>query len=330
MASFGFETSGDEVVEWFRDPVVGRTCLPLQVVINCSLTLAVLITGPSPDGIGAETAYCLAKSNPKLLILAGRSQPKIQPVIDRLRQQGIPVFSLPLDLSSQKSIRNAVELLEQQATKIDVLINNAAITACPHSVTEDGIELQFATNFVGPFLFTTLLLKAGLIIGRIVNVNSSASVRKASYVLPPLDDITYGNGSKYDPVQAYSVSKTASLLFTRSLAFKLRNRGITAFSLNPGSIRSPLQRYLTDEVGKAMFEVAYRENPDFVPPVRKTVQQGCSTQLRAALDPSLNPLTGAYLDDCQVHKYWQHVEAHGAADKVWKIGEDLVGEKSVL
>ena len=247
-------------------------------------------------------------------------------MIDHLENNGTATFFLPLDLGSQKSIRNAVEILKQRGNKIDVLINNAAVMACPWSVTEDGIEMQFGTNHVGPFLFTNLLLRANLVQERIVNVNSSASVRLASFVLPPLDDITYKNGASYDPLQAYSVSKTANLLYTRSLASKLRSRSISIFNLNPGSIASPLQRHLTEEIGEAMYAAAEKWNPDFVPPVRKSAQQGCATQLRAALDPSLAASTGAYLDDCQVREYWQHVEAYGAADKVWKISEDLVGE----
>lgn len=61
-------------------------------------------------------------------------------------------------------------------------------------------------------------------------------------------------------------------------------------------------------------------------PVRKTIQEGCSTQLRAALDPSLNSKSGAFLQDEQIIEQALHVEAYGAADKVWKLCEDLVGE----
>jgi NAD(P)-dependent dehydrogenase (short-subunit alcohol dehydrogenase family) len=287
----------------------------------------VLITGPSPEGIGAETAYLLASAHPKCLILAGRSQTKIQPVIDHLKTLKADTSFIELDLSSQKSIRAAVHSLLHDRLKIDVLINNAAVMACPWGVTEDGIELQFGTNFVGPFLFTNLLLRNNCITERVVNVNSSASVRLASYVLPPLDDITYGNGKNYDPVRAYSVSKTAGLLYSRRLASMLGQRGISVFSVNPGSIKSPLQRFVDEDLGRAMFDAAYKYDPDFVPPVRKTLRQGCATQLRAALDPTLRPASGAYLDDCNVREHWQHVEAYGAVDKVWKMGEAMVGEK---
>lgn len=209
--------------------------------------------------------------------------------------------------------------------EIDVLLNNAAIMACPYHLTEDGIESQFATNHLGPFLFTNLLLDANLIKERIVNVNSSASVRSPSYLLPPLTDLSYGAGQVYDPIQAYGTSKLAAVLYTRTLAMKLKPKHISAFSLNPGSIASPLQRHLTEDLRQAAFAAAKKENPNFVPPVRKTLQQGCATQLRAALDPALVDDSGAFLDDCQIAVYKEHQDAYVASDEVWILSEKLVG-----
>ena len=288
--------------------------------------MLVLITGPSPDGIGAESAYCLASAKPRLLILAGRSQAKIQPVIDRICAMGVPVEFLHLDLGSQKSVRTAVSVLQQKNIRVDVLINNAAVMACPYGTTEDGIELQFGTNHIGTFLFTNLLLRASLITNRIVNVNSSASVRKAGFVLAPLEDLSYDQGKSYDPVQAYSCSKIAGVLYTRELAARLKDQKIQAFSLNPGSIRSPLQRYMNQDIRKAAYAVAYRESYNFSPPSPKSLQQGCSTQLCAALDPKLADDSGSYMDDCQIIEYREHTETYEAAGRVWKLSEDMVGE----
>lgn len=84
---------------------------------------------------------------------------------------------VPLDLGSQKSVRKAASEINGIATKIDLLINNAAIMACPYEKTEDGIESQFATNHLGHFLLTALLKDKILAAGagsRIVNVSSSA------------------------------------------------------------------------------------------------------------------------------------------------------------
>lgn len=249
----------------------------------------VLITGPSPGGIGAETAYSLAKGEPALLILAGRSKPKIQPVIDEIdrRFAHVKTVFVHLELDNQLFVRQAVEDVKSLGVKIDGLINNAAVMACPYAKTADGIELQFGTNHIGHFLFTNLLLQAGIIPhgGHIVNVSSVSS--ESFDVRSQFDDITYQNGSSYQPWRAYSVAKLANVLYSRSLAAKLRAADITVLSLNPGSIASNLQRHVDmDNIQPHLQEVA-EANPGWARPERKSLQEGCSTTLRAALDPSL-------------------------------------------
>jgi NAD(P)-dependent dehydrogenase (short-subunit alcohol dehydrogenase family) len=138
-----------------------------------------LITGPSEGGIGAETALTLAVGSPKLIILAGRSLSKIKPVIDNINSAhpNVATTYIPLDLGSQASVRQAATAISASVEKIDIVINNAAIMACPFSKTEDGIESQFGTNYIGHFLLTNLLMEKILAAGhgsRIVNVSSSA------------------------------------------------------------------------------------------------------------------------------------------------------------
>lgn len=211
--------------------------------------LLVLVTGTSAEGLGAETAISLAKAQPKLLLLAARSRSKVQLVIDHIEAPSptAKVTFVYLDLARQAAIRDTVNNIKNLGITIDVLIYNAAVMACPYWKTADNIEMQFGTNQVGPFLFTNLLLKQNLISsgGRIVNVSSSASVRLPSLLLPPLDDLTYDNGKDYKPATAYSVSKLANVLYARSLAQLLQKYKITTLSLDPGSIKTPLQRHFT-------------------------------------------------------------------------------------
>lgn len=139
----------------------------------------VLITGPSQGGIGAETALSVAAAFPALIILAGRSLSKIQPIIDKIKssQPAVATRFVPLDLSSQASVRESAANINASVEKIDILINNAAIMACPFSKTVDGIESQFGTNHIGHFLLTNLILGKILAAGegaRIVNLSSSA------------------------------------------------------------------------------------------------------------------------------------------------------------
>jgi len=143
------------------------------------LKVLVLVTGPSEGGIGAETTISLAAGSPSLIILAGRSLSRIQPVIDRITSTNPEVETkfITLDLSSQQSIRKAAASINAATGKIDVVINNAAIMACPWVKTVDGIESQIGTNYVGHFLLTNLIMRRVFAAGhgaRIVNVSSSA------------------------------------------------------------------------------------------------------------------------------------------------------------
>ena len=121
----------------------------------------------------------IAAGSPSQIILAGRSLTKIQPVIDRINavNPGVETILVPLDLSSLDSVREAAGKINESVDKLDILINNAGIMACPFAKTVDGIESQFGTNYIGHFLLTNLILPKILAAGpgsRIVNVSSSA------------------------------------------------------------------------------------------------------------------------------------------------------------
>ena len=201
--------------------------------------------------------------------------------------------------------------------------------AVPYALLENGVESQFATNHLGHFLFTNLLLKADLIGSRIVVVCSSVTHRRLnSFMHHHLKDLSYAQGKTYDPMTAYTVSKACNLVYAKRLAKMLKKKNISVFSLNPGSIRTNLQGYLTEEVVANTIEAMKAGNPNWTVPVHKTLQQGCATQLRAALDPGLVSESGAYLDDCQVVTLLpEHKDAETYIDEVWALSEKLVGEE---
>ena len=119
----------------------------------------------------------MVAGSPALIVLAGRSLGKIQPVIDRINATNPAVRTkfINLDLASQASVREAAASINANVEKIDVLINNAAVMAVPFSKTVDGIESQFGTNHIGHFLLANLIMSKILAAGpgaRIVNVSS--------------------------------------------------------------------------------------------------------------------------------------------------------------
>jgi NADP-dependent 3-hydroxy acid dehydrogenase YdfG len=125
--------AGDEIVGKFASEVAGKTGeLLLSAFIRSASSdrltnFSVLITGPSESGVGAQTALSLAAANPKLIILAGRDESKIQPVIDQIfkAEPDAAVTSISLDLASQVSIREAGKKVNSQIQSLDILINNA-------------------------------------------------------------------------------------------------------------------------------------------------------------------------------------------------------------
>ena len=146
-------------------------------------SIPVLITGVTQGSIGSELALQLSRQGPSLLILAGRNLAKLQATESVLKTATPSVRTrlLELDLSSQQQVRKASEEVNNYPEPIDRLINNAAIMAVPYAKSVDGLEMQFATNHIGHFLFTNLIMSKLLAAGehaRIINVSSSGHGRE--------------------------------------------------------------------------------------------------------------------------------------------------------
>ena len=198
----------------------------------------VVITGGN-TGIGKETAIDLAGRNARV-ILACRSAEKGEKAAVEVREKSgnDDVVFRQLDLASLTSVRQFAAKVLEEEPRIDILINNAGVMACPHSKTEDGFEMQFGVNHLAHFLLTNLFLDRlkEAPSARIVNVSSLAHVMGSMN----FDDLNWEKS--YDRWQAYGQSKLANILFTRSLAKRLEGTNVTVNSLHPGSIATELQR----------------------------------------------------------------------------------------
>ncbi|KAJ8119377.1 hypothetical protein ONZ43_g3660 [Nemania bipapillata] len=269
MPQFSFSTTGVEVVNALAEHVQNKT-------------------GPSEGGIGAEIAISLAHAKPHLIILAGRTEDKIKPVIQKIREinTSVQLQFVQLDLSSQASVRRAASMISDSVEKIDIVINNAAIMACPWSKTEDGIESQFATNYLGHFLLTNLLLENTVRMegARIINTTSTGGVGGEV----GFDDVNFKDGETYVPVAAYAQSKVAMLLFSVALASRFDPQKVAAFSVHPGNIRTNLQVHIQDPAAfKSAVEWIIAKTGQFQREEFKTLQQGACTTLVAALDDEI-------------------------------------------
>lgn len=236
-----------------------------------------VITGVGPDSLGEGLAVAIGSQSPSSLILASRTESKVQQVADKVRQLSKPtsVIAVVLDLASQRSIRAAASQIQGLVDRIDILINNAGVMVPDHHLTEDGIEMQFGTNYVGHFLFTNLLMPHLKIAAsastrgttRIINVTSAghrlSPIRFHDYnfegkEIPPEERPPDGLPAMFDPVSngyngwlAYGQSKTANILFSLYLTRHLESAGIVSYSVHPGC------KFLQPHFKLCMYSKAY-------------------------------------------------------------------------
>lgn len=245
----------------------------------------------------------------------------------------IEVTFVPVSLDDLDSVRTAAATINASISKLDYLINNAGIMAVEkYTVNKAGIELQFATNHLGHFLFTKLLFPKILAAGpgaRIINLTS------LGHKIGPVrfDDYNFSDGKEYDPWSAYGQSKTANCLFSLYLANQLRNRGILSYSVHPGNIaETQLGKHIADFVKEMpIIEQAAQKNtgrhfPIYEDPM-KNMAQGIATTLVATLDPRIESQSGMWMMDCQCTGTYDYAESMANAERLWKLSEELVGEK---
>lgn len=312
QSSFGAHSTASEVVAGLD--LQGKT---------------VLITGGS-TGIGYTTAQTLLSVHAEVII-AGRSQAKGEQAVQALQAAypGSQVHFLSLDLGSLAAVRQTAERFFARWNRLDVLINNAAIMATPLGYTPDGFEQQFATNFLGPFLLTKLLLLALREAAPARVVILTSGTHRASDI--HFDDIQYQH-RPYDKWEAYGQSKTADALFAVALTRHFGEQHIMANAVNPGGIRTGLQeQYLTPEEIRARY---YDTEGNLLPGF-KTPEQGAATTVWAGVAPELEGIGGLYLEDCHqalpydpalstLHGYLPYALDAEHAEQLWSIAEQLV------
>jgi NAD(P)-dependent dehydrogenase (short-subunit alcohol dehydrogenase family) len=197
-----------------------------------------LVTGAN-SGIGYETAFALADHGAHV-VLACRNPDKARQAYDTLENDldRSSLEVLPLDLSDLYSVRTAADRFLSEHARLDLLINNAGVMGTPYRQTADGFELQMATNHLGHFALTGLLLDTLVTSERSRVVTVSSQMHRIGRL--NLDDV---RGDKVGNTWvAYGTSKLANLAFTAELDRRLRAAGVSTLSVaaHPGWTRSNL------------------------------------------------------------------------------------------
>lgn len=273
----------------------------------------IIITGAN-TGIGKEVARDLAKREAKV-IMACRDLFKCETTRKEivLETKNKYVYCRKCDLASQSSIREFVKTFKKEHKKLDILINNAGVMRCPKSLTEDGIEMQLGVNHMGHFLLTNLLIDIIKLSApsKIINVSSVAHTRGKINI----DDLN--SVKNYDPGDAYSQSKLANILFTKELSKRLKNYNVTVNAVHPGLVDTEITRHMPffdSIVGSIIIRPLFWI---FI----KTPKQGAQTILHAALDPSLNNVTGVYLSNFKITEESEAARDESIAAWLWKTSE---------
>lgn len=243
-----------------------------------------LVTGAN-TGIGRETALELAGRGARV-VLASRSEDKTRPVMDEITTQtgSSALEFLSLDLGDLASVRGCANEFLQTGEPLHGLINNAGL-AGQRGMTESGFELAFGTNYVGPFLLTSLLLDRlrESAPARIVNVSSIGHYRA-----PGIDyDAVRRPTKSFTGMPEYCVSKLGNVLHAQELARRLAADRVTTYSLHPGSIATDVWRRVPWPV-RPLIKRRMRSPAD-----------GAKTSLYCATSPEVAAESGHYYDDCR-------------------------------
>ncbi|KAL6658469.1 hypothetical protein ACP70R_004055 [Stipagrostis hirtigluma subsp. patula] len=249
--------------------------------------LTAIVTGAT-NGIGKETARVLALRGAKVIIPARTLESGLK-VKESLEEQ-VPSSKLhvmEMDLSSLSSVGSFAQSFNSSHEHLNILINNAGIMACPFQLSKDGIELQFATNHLGHFLLTNLLLdkmkstaKETGVQGRIVNVSSIAHKRSdgSCFELKKLND-----KDRYWPLIAYSHSKLANILHANELSRRFQGVLVNIMSA------------------------------------------GAATTCYLALHPDVKDVSGKYFAACNQATPTAVARDAELAKSLWSFSEELVG-----
>ena len=194
----------------------------------------ILITGAT-GGIGLEAARALAAMGARIVIGARDAQ-RGQAVVAELARTGGRAELLTIDMASFASIRRAAAEFLAAHPALDVLVNNAGVAVKDRRVNADGHEVTWATNFLGPFLLTTLLMPVLERAPRPRVVNVSSAAHRTGRI--DWDDLELSRG--FGGFQAYANTKLALVLFTRELA--RRHPKVAANAVHPGAIATGIWR----------------------------------------------------------------------------------------
>lgn len=281
-----------------------------------------IVTGANA-GIGKATAMQLAARGVTVVMACrnaergARAQAEVK---DYSKSSAVHVMAL--DTSSMRSVRDFARNFQNRFERLHVLINNAGnfdLRAKNPQITDEGHETIFATNYLGPWLLTRLLIDSmqATSTARVINVGS-----KGLMTFPCLS-VEFDNldgAKKFGPVRAYYHSKLAALSFTHELARRYGDRGIVATMVRVPAVRVDLDRLQAySGLVRALYKLKRWASI--------TPTQMAETYTWLALAPEAAELNGAYVNEHRhVVSSPRRAQDSGVGERLWRCSAALVGE----
>jgi NAD(P)-dependent dehydrogenase (short-subunit alcohol dehydrogenase family) len=278
-------------------------------------TITTVITGAT-SGIGEATAIALAKKDHALYLLVRdteKGEALKQKIIAETANKSIHI--LKCDLADLASVAQAADQLNEKLFNINVLINNAGGMFNNFEPSKDGFEMTFALNHLGHFLLTTRLMPL-LQKGHARIINVSSDLHKAGK--PRFDNLK--SADHYSAIKAYGNSKLFNIYFTKSLAERYADKGITAFALHPGVVKTSFNSKLSGFL-KFFFSLA---TPFAISP-----EKGAKTSIYLATAPKLESKSGLYFVKKKVKATASVADDVDARNQLWQLSEDLTTDYAV-
>jgi retinol dehydrogenase-12 len=278
----------------------------------------VLVTGAT-SGIGEVTARELAQQGAHVIILArnrAKAERTQQEIIAATGNKKVDIVLA--DLSVQQQVRDVAAQVHDKYPRLDVLVNNAGLMfGSERELSADGYEMTLATNHLGPFLLTSLLLdllqKSPA--ARVVNVASMAY----RFSKPTLTDLQ--SEQSYSPVWEYGNTKLWNIMFTQELAKRLREHSInnvTTNSLHPGAVATGYGQ----QTGGIISAVLALGRPFMLSP-----EKGAETSIFLATDPSVATTSGGFFSKKKPEPVKSNFNTPANNQKLWQMSEALTGVK---
>jgi NAD(P)-dependent dehydrogenase (short-subunit alcohol dehydrogenase family) len=253
-----------------------------------------IVTGGS-SGIGIETARALSGAGAEVTLAVRDTDTGDRTAADITATTTNAVHVDRLDLADRASVATFVA---SWSGPLHLLINNAGVMALPElTLTDQGYEMQFATNHLGHFALALGLHDALTAAGgaRVVSLSSRGHLRSAVM----FDDLNF-TFRPYDPWLAYGQSKTANVLFAVEATRRWAGDGITANAVHPGAILATnLSRHMDPQyLAELRASATHAETFDGSKVRYKTIEQGAATSVLVATSPRLDGIGGRYFEDC--------------------------------